>query len=302
MNQSRFDIYQFVTETILKHLERGVVPWRQPWQRKVGPPRNFHSDKPYQGINVLLLGLYRFASPYWMTFEQVQRRGGRVRKGEHGALVVKYGQYEAADVDGEKQTRNYLKGYKVFNAAQIEGIPFPPLQKARRLAPQRRLAKAETIVSQMPQPPRIEEGRSVRACYHPASDLIEIPERTDFDRLEQFHLTLFHELIHATGHISRLNRASLTENDGFGGKVYSREELVAEMGAAFLGMEADIVRDQHEQSAAYLDGWLKALKEKDHRRWIVQAAGQAAHAADFILNRSRQTEAGETAHSGASAQ
>ncbi|MGC3990854.1 MAG: zincin-like metallopeptidase domain-containing protein [Chthoniobacteraceae bacterium] len=290
MNQNRFDIYQFVTETILSHLERGVVPWRQPWASKVGRPRNFHSDRPYQGINVLLLGLHRFASPFWMTFEQVQRRGGRVRKGEHGAQVVKYGRYESQDDNGKKQLRYYLKGYKVFNAAQIESIDFPALPKSRATPLKKRLSNAEAIVSKMPLLPRIEEGRSVRACYHPKTDFIEVPERATFDGLEQFYLTLFHELVHATGHASRLNRSSLTENDGFGGQVYSFEELVAEMGSAFLGVEANIVSDDHEQSAAYLDGWLSALKDKDHRRWIVQAASLATHAADFILDRAN-TEA-----------
>ena len=107
-------------------------------------------------------------------------------------------------------------------------------------------------------------------------------------RLRQRRLTtsrFFHELGHATGHASRLNRLSLTKHDEFGGPVYSQEELVAEMTAAFVGMEAGLVKDRHEQSAAYLGSWLSVLKSKDHRRWIVQAASQATHAADFILGR-----------------
>jgi antirestriction protein ArdC len=103
-------------------------------------------------------------------------------------------------------------------------------------------------------------------------------------------MTLFHELVHSTGHESRLNRKSLVEHDGFGGKVYSEEELVAEIGAAFLATEADIVHDEHEQSAAYLRSWIEMLGQKDHRRWIVRAANQAAKAADFILNRTPAVE------------
>jgi antirestriction protein ArdC len=137
----------------------------------------------------------------------------------------------------------------------------------------------------MPQPPTIGEGRTTRACYRRQSDTIEMPAFARFDCPENFPLTLFHELIHSTGHESRLARKGIQENDGFGGKVYSQEELVAEMGAAFLGMEAGIVRDQHEQSAAYLKGWLDVLKEPDHRRWIVLAANQAGRAVDFILGR-----------------
>jgi len=121
--------------------------------------------------------------------------------------------------------------------------------------------------------------------YRPARDEIEMPPFSRFDSGESYYGSLFHELGHATGHPSRLNRESLTQHDGFGGQVYSNEELVAEMCAAFVGIEAEIVKDRHEQSAAYLGGWLDVLKAKDHRRWIVQAASHATRAADFILGR-----------------
>jgi antirestriction protein ArdC len=292
MNQesARFDPYQIVTDLILQHLAHGVVPWRKPWHAKVGRPRNFHTGRAYQGVNVLLLSLHHFASPYWMTFRQAQERGGFVHKGEHGTLVVKYGQYErevvAEDGTEEKKPTYYLKAYKVFNAVQIEGIEFPGIKAVAPIPAQERLARAEQIAAQMPQRPEIREGRSSRACYRRLTDVVDIPSRATFEIPEDFYLTPFHELVHSTGHESRLNRKSLIEHDGFGGKVYSEEELVAEMGAAFLGTEAQIVRDQHEQSAAYLKGWLDVLKENDHRRWIVRAASQAEHAADFILRRS----------------
>jgi len=137
----------------------------------------------------------------------------------------------------------------------------------------------------MPKMPAIREGRTTCASYHRGTDTVEMPAFERFNTPEEFHLTLFHELIHSTGHESRLARKGVTENDGFGGKEYSQEELVAEMGAAFLGMEAGIVRDEHEQSAAYLKGWLDTLRVQEHRRWIVQAANQAGRAADFILGR-----------------
>lgn len=287
---ARNDPYQLVTDSILAHLERGVVPWRRPWNRTTGRPRNFHTGREYQGVNVLLLGLMNFASPWWMTFRQAQERGGAVRKGERGSLVMKFGRYDKAVKNGDgtedKKTTLFLKSYRVFNATQIDGIEFPPVQSGPQLDASQRIARAEQIVAQMPQPPSIHEGRSTQACYRRTSDTIEMPAFARFDSPEDFHLTLFHELIHSTGHESRLARKGVTESDGFGGKTYSQEELVAEMGAAFLGMEADIVRDQHEQSAAYLKSWLDTLREKEHRRWIVQAANQASRAADFILGRS----------------
>jgi len=287
---ARNDPYQIVTDTILAHLQRGTVPWRCPWNRSTGRPRNFHSGREYQGINLLLLGLQSFASPWWMTFRQVQERGGKVRQGEHGTPVMKWGRYEKSLKNGdgteEKKSTFYLKSYRVFNAVQIEGIQFPEPEQRPALEPAQRLARAEQIVAQMPEKkPLIKEGRTTQASYRPRTDTIQMPAFARFQSPEDYHLTLFHELIHATGHTSRLNRKGVMESDGFKGKVYSHEELIAEMGAAFLGMEADIVRDQHEQSAAYLQSWLDALGEPEHRRWIVLAANQAGRAAGFILGR-----------------
>lgn len=285
----RIDPYQLVTDIILTHLERGVVPWRCPWNRSTGRPRNFHSGREYQGINTLLLGLLKFPSPWWMTFRQANERGGSIRKGEHGATVMKWGRQEKAAPNGnateEKKARFFLKSYRVFNASQIEGIEFPPVENGPQLDPSQRIARAQEIVEKMPQRPIIREGHTTQACYRRSTDTIDMPAFARFATPEEFHLTLYHEAIHASGAESRLARKGVIEHDGFGGKTYSQEELVAEMGAAFLGMEAGIVRDTHEQSAAYLKGWLDVLGVAEHRRWIVLAANQAGRAADFILGR-----------------
>jgi len=286
---ARTDPYQLVTDIILAQLDHGVVPWRCPWNRTVGRPRNFHSGREYQGINVLLLGLMQFPSPWWMTFRQVSECEGRIRKGEHGSAIMKWGSYERKVDSGEGTEESkaafYLRAYRVFNAVQIEGIEFPPLENGRELDPVKRIARAEQVVENMPQKPTIKEGRTTQASYRPSTDTVQMPAFKRFDSPEGFHLTLFHELVHSTGHESRLARKGVMERDRFGSETYSQEELVAEMGSAFLGMETGIVRDQHEQSAAYLKGWLDALREQDHRRWIVHAANQAGHAADFILGR-----------------
>lgn len=294
MKTEFIDPYTIVTDTIIAQLEKGIVPWRCPWRKEVGIPRNFHTGQQYHGINLILLGCRRFGSPYWMTWNQIKQRGGSVEKGEHGSIVVKYGQFEKKDGsdDAEEKRRSfYLKGYKVFNALQIKGIDFPSLPTIDPVSPEEQFENAAAIVAGMPTPPQIREGRHTQAVYRRVSDTVDMPERGRFAKMEDFYLTLFHELVHSTGHESRLNRKSLIENDGFGGKVYSEEELVAETGSAFLGAEADIVRDDYEQSAAYLRGWLEALKEKDHRRWIVRAATQAAKAADFIRSRTSSQQA-----------
>jgi len=287
---ARTDPYQLVTDLILAHLDHGVVPWRCPWNRSTGRPRNFHSGHEYRGINVLLLGLLHFPSPWWMTFRQAKERGGSIRKGEHGAIVMKWGKQQKAFQNGdgtdEQKTVFYLKSYRVFNATQIDGIEFPAAESGPQLDPSQRIVRAEQIIAEMPQRPTIREGKTTQACYRLSTDTIDMPAFERFATAEEFHQTLFHEAVHSTGAASRLARKGVVETDGMGGKVYSQEELVAEMGAAFLGMEAGIVRDQHEQSAAYLKGWLDVLHVQEHRRWIVQAANQAGRAADFILGTS----------------
>jgi hypothetical protein len=291
------DPYQTVTDIIIEHLERGTVPWRCPWQREVGIPRNFNTGKPYNGINVLLLGLRHQASPYWLTFRQALERGGNVRKGEHGATVVKVGQFRpkgdelALTTDDEKTAkRSYLREYTVFNASQIEGIDFPTVSSTHARNMDERIEAAEQLVAAMPNRPSIHEGARSVASYKLSTDTVQMPAYGSFESAVAYYQTLLHELVHSTGHPDRLNRESLIKHDGFGGKVYSQEELVAEMGAAFLCMEVDIVRDTHEQSAAYLQSWLEVLRAKEHKRWIINAASQASKAANFILNRQGPSE------------
>lgn len=297
-HESRKDPYQTVTDIIIEHLERGTVPWRCPWQREVGIPRNFNTGKPYNGINVLLLGLRHRPSPYWLTFRQALERGGCVRKGEHGATVVKVGQFKpkgeipAATAEEDKsKKRKFLRQFTVFNASQIDGIDFPTVSSTQARKMDERIEAAEQLVAAMPKRPSIHEGARTMASYKMATDTVQMPAYGSFESAEGYYNTLFHELVHATGHPERLNRESLVKHDGFGGKVYSQEELVAEMGAAFLGMEVDIVRDKHEQSAAYLQSWLEVLRAPEHKRWIINAASQATKAADFILNRQRTVDA-----------
>jgi antirestriction protein ArdC len=293
--ETRRDPYQAVTDLILEHLEKGTVPWRCPWNREVGRPCNFQSGKPYRGVNALLLGWRHCASPWWLTYRQAQERGGQVRKGERGAMVVKYGTFDAKDASAAgaepasegptKKKLGYLRTFTVFNATQIDGIAFPAADPKHPLVTWQRKEKADSIIAGMPKPPPILEKDIPRAFYSVSRDEMTVPLIGRFESVEAFYATVFHELVHASGLHTRLNRDTLTKHDEFGGPVYSREELVAEVGAAFLGMEADIVLDRHEQSAAYLNGWLTALKAKEHSKWIVQAAAQSAKAADYILNR-----------------
>ena len=289
----KYDIYSEVTNRIITQLEQGVVPWQSPYFSKVGFPRNFASGKPYHGINVFLLGSLRYTSPFFLTYIQAKELGGHVRKGEKGSLVIKYGTYTkeaegASTGEGSEEQRKYLKGYTVFHASQVEGVAFPELENVPELPASAACDRARLIVTGMPNAPAMREGSAV-PCYRRGSDSVHMPERRFFTSEEAYFSTLFHELTHSTGHESRLARASLLENKGIDAegearKTYAEEELVAEMGASFLCAHAGIIEGELENSAAYLQGWIDALKSKDAKGWIIRAASQAQKAADFILN------------------
>ena len=284
-----YDIYTEVTNRIITQLEQGVTHWKSPYFSKVGFPRNFSTGKPYHGINVFLLGSLRYTSPYFLTFLQAKELGGHVRKGEKGSLVIKYGTY-TKEVEGaaSEEQRKYLKGYTVFHASQIEDITFPEPEAAPELPASAACIRARELVAAMPKAPAMHEGTAI-PCYRRNTDSVDMPERRFFTSEEAYYSTLFHELSHSTGHESRLARASLLENKGIDAegearKTYAEEELVAEMGASFLCAHAGIIEAELENSAAYLQGWIAALKSKDAKGWIIRAASGAQKAADFILN------------------
>lgn len=285
------DPYQRVTDRIIALLDRGTVPWQKPWNTATGPPANFSTGKCYRGINILLLGLEAKPSAWWMTYRQALERGGQVRKGEHGTRILKYGttkqKEDAPESAGAKSTRPrlFLREFTVFNACQIDGIEFPPVSTRASLPQDQRIASAEAVFKRMPCAPAFREGSSIKACYNPAIDRVEMPGFGSFQTPEAYYSVLFHELVHSTGHQSRLARPTLMGAHNFADHAYSKEELVAEMGAAMLTSEIGIPTDGLELSASYLQSWLRVLKVKEHRRWIVEAAGQAAKATDFILGR-----------------
>jgi antirestriction protein ArdC len=284
------NVYDIITERILKKLEEGTVPWRKPWQGgDAGIPRNVQTGFPYRGINVFLLAAAGHASPYWLTFRQAKRRGGNVRKGEHGTPVIFWKWPDPEDgKDGGEDARAVpvLRYYLVFNVEQCDGVSIP----VTSLAPQRAfspLARCEEILERMPDAPRIEHGRT-HAAYLPARDTVILPARSAFESEAAYYATLFHELAHATGHARRLARPAVMDTASFGSHAYSKEELIAEMGAAFLCGHAGIEAATLESAASYIDGWLRVLRGDG--RLVVQAATHAQRAADFILGRAAESE------------
>ncbi|HEY5298597.1 MAG TPA: zincin-like metallopeptidase domain-containing protein [Verrucomicrobiae bacterium] len=271
-------VYDQITERIIALLEKGTVPWRKPWKSEAGLPRNLVTKKPYRGINFVLLHAMHYESPYWLTFRQALELGGNVRKGEKACPVVFWKQLEREDKQtGETEKIPMMRFYSVFNVAQCDGLKNIP---APVQTPLNAPTKPEEIIAAMPMPPEIKHGMS-KAFYSPSADIVAMPDRAQFEKDAGYFATLFHELIHATGHAARLNRPTLTESAGFGSNPYCKEELIAEMGAAFICGQAGIAESILENSAAYVQNWLEQLK--NDKKLIVQAAAQAQKAADFIL-------------------
>ena len=276
-SSSTRNVYQIITEQVVKQLESGVAPWRKPWRTEV--PTSLGSLKPYRGLNVLLLASQGYASRYWLTFNQAAKLGGHVKKGEHGTVVSfwKIGEYEQKDT-GEKRDSFLLRYYRVFNLEQTEGIA----EKLGLDKPETRIPSPETceqILARMPLRPRIEDSNA--AWYRPLPDTVGMPRKRKFDTAESYYATLFHELAHSTGHPSRVGREGIENVNSFASDSYSKEELVAEMSSAFLCGICGISPAVIGQSAAYLQSWIGRLKGDS--RLLTSAASAAQKASDFIL-------------------
>ncbi len=276
-------VYKRVTDCIVEALEAGVVPWRKPWQVSTAIPCNAVSKRPYHGINLLLLGLSRFQDHRWLTFRQARELGGNVMQGEHSSLAVFWKQLEARPEDdwSEKpRAKSFplLRFYHLFNAQQCEGVKLPELE-VLHISQNERIGAAEEFVRNIPNPPRLHEGLKY-ACYYPQLDMVQVPPIVSFVTPDAYYGVLFHELSHATGHKKRLNRQGVSDMPRFGSMNYSREELVAELASSFccacLGLDNSLI----ENSASYIDGWLKCLKEDS--RAIISASAKAQKAADYL--------------------
>ena len=275
------DIYAEITNRVIAALENGVAPWRKPWVGGSSGCISYATGKQYSVLNTLLLG---GQAGEFVTYKGCVQAGGHVRKGEKARMVVFWRPYEKIDEEtGEITKHFYLKHYSVFHLSQCEGINprwAVSVTQASALQPD---AAADTVIKEYIERSgvKLTVTKSDRAYYQPKSDSVVVPELKQYQRVEEFYSTLMHELCHSTGHKSRLNR--LSDIAAFGSHEYSKEELVAELGSAFLvnhcGLETDA---SFNNSTAYLSGWLRALK--NDKRLIVSAAGAAERAVGLILN------------------
>jgi len=292
------NVYERVTQQIVQALEAGVLPWHQPWSvehtagRITRPLRA--NGVPYRGINVLMLwgeAVARgYATPIWMTFRQAQELGAHVRKGERGSLVVYASTITRTEEDtdtGEETERDipFMKGYTVFNVEQVEGLPrHYYAEPAPRLDGIARIAAADAFVTAT--------GAAIRhgggmAAYSLTDDAVRMPPFEAFHDAEAYYATLIHELTHWTRHPSRLDRDLGRKR--WGDEGYAMEELVAELGSAFVLADLDIAPLPRAEHASYIASWLKVLN--DDKRAIFSAAAHAQRAADYLNGLQSKDEA-----------
>jgi antirestriction protein ArdC len=282
-SKSRQSVYQLVTDKIVEALDRGVVPWRRPWGGRQLAPKSATTGHSYRGINTWLLfvasEINGYESPWWVTYTQAQTLGGQVRKGERSSIVTFWKEWDTEDREtGDEIKVPVLRYFNVFNAEQCDGLGAKYTDRADvETFDHSPIEECERIASGYASGPTVEHG-GFRACYQVLADRVLMPHPDRFGQRESYYGTLFHELIHSTGHERRLNRASLGTQDLDG---YGREELIAEMGAALLCGIAGISPATVENSAAYLAGWCKAIREDC--RLVIQSAAAAQRAADLVL-------------------
>lgn len=290
-SKGRFDVMAAMTDKIIAAMESGKIPWKKPWNNAGIMPANYVSKRPYSGFNILLLSLSPFDTPYFLTYDQAINLKGNVKKGEKGTQITYWDRkvYKDKKTDEEKVSF-LLKYYTVFNIEQCEGIDFdiPQIE----LSSNERIQKAESILSAMPNPPQYEEILSGQAYYSPMQDKIVMPKIEQFESSEFYYSVRIHETVHSTGHSTRLNREGITALGKFGDTNYSFEELVAELGAAFICQLTGISNDQtFQNSAAYIQSWLR--KFRNDPKMLYNAAKEAQKAVNYITGNIKDSEPSE---------
>jgi len=278
------EIYQKVTDLIIGKLET-AGSWQKLWD--VPPPVSLNGHV-YRGINFMLLSSDHYTMPVYGTFEQIRKNGGAVKKGEKSTIIVFWKRLIEEQPDGKKDVKYFLKYYNVFNVdqAEFDEIGKKHISELCNLSYDQRFQRsmpAENIINDMQNPPKIVFTKDDSCTYNRVTDVVKIPEMKWFVSSDEYYASLFHEIVHASGHPSRLNRdASYKDFNESRQDSYSKEELVAELGASFLCSVAGLNYNINN-SAAYIAGWSKRLKENTN--WIVWASRRAEMAADFILNK-----------------
>lgn len=276
------DIQEKVMDKIIAKIEAGKFTWKKPWSSGI-LPMNYHSKKPYQGINFLFTFSADFESPFYLTFNQVKELKGHVKKDSEGTPIIFYKQHEKTNIVEGAEKKEFipiLRSFTVFNENQIEGVNF----KKPELNELKSSKDLEAVLSALQNKPQINHTLVEKgAKYHPLTDVITMPLKGQFNSEGEYYSTLLHELIHSTGAAQRLNREGITKLDKVkGDTTYSFEELIAEIGASYLLAMFDINTERTDNNnAAYLKGWLKPFKQD--KTFLFKAAKEAQKAVNYIL-------------------
>ena len=275
-------VYEIITERIIEQLENGVIPWQKPWGGTHSGAYNRISNKPYSLLNQMIL---KHGGEY-ATFKQWGDLGGKIRKGEKSEVVTfwKIQPYEEENENGEKVIKQIplLRYYNVFHISQVDGVEPKEQLKISDLEP---IEEAEKIKTEYMNREHLKIFEKVTndAFYLPIQDYIQVPCKEQYQDIEEFYSTLFHEMIHSTGHKSRLNRPDMQGIVRHGSEKYSKEELTAELGSAMiiniLGIETE---KSFKNSSGYIQDWLQVLKNDN--KFIVSASSRAEKAVKYILN------------------
>lgn len=280
-------VYQIITDSVIEQLEKGTAPWRRTWGGKFRFPLNLASGKQYRGINTFLLSCFGYSSPYWLTYKQAQKLGGSIRKGEKGCPIIFWKQWDTKDkTSGDAVKIPVLRYYTGFHVSQCD-LPdgaVPTIDEpVNQFTP---IERCQHIVTRFELKPSIRHDFG-KAFYRSHDDLVGMPKPEAFDNPEAYYATLFHELTHSTGHADRLNRKGIAETATFVTDTYGKEELVAEMGAAFLCGESGIETATLDNLAAYVASWLRIIRQD--AKLVVQAAAAAQKAVDHIFGHKWET-------------
>ena len=302
MNKKQYQsICKRITERILGFLEQGIVPWQKPWNGgKANAPRSVSTKKVYRGTNLAILGCAGYESPWWLTFGQAKKLGGQVRKGEKSFPIHYWKFHPAQDCktclggqplcndcggSGKYQPFPSLFSFNVFSANQCDGLPekyYPAIKDDDEVRDFTPVEACDEIIANYPDSPKVYHDQADSCHYRPSADEVHMVKPEYFVSDEEYYSTFFHELIHSTGHKSRLAREGFTGLNFFGSHEYSKEELVAELGSTFLCAIAGIDRSSVIQnSASYIKSWSSKLA--DNEDWIVWAGSRSAKACDHIL-------------------
>lgn len=276
MKYNKAEIFASITQKIKERLEYGTIPWQRSWT--VGIPRNLISKKAYTGLNFMSLCLQEYPSPYYLTYLQCQQKAGTISKGAKGSLVV-YWQIKELTVTGNETDELDVKRFPLIRYSYVFNLSETSLYKDN-VDEQNKVVAFEEILNNMNTPPVIRHN--IARCYYNANeDYISLPQINDFNCPQEYYSSLAHELVHWTGSASRLNRLQSTS---FGTDEYSQEELIAEIGSAYLCAMAGIAPKVIDNQAAYINGWLKQLNKQADL--FIDASIQAQKAVNYLLNKS----------------